>query len=163
VRKTSNSNSPLQNVNSTEMRCNSGGLSGIALNTQTYSVSAGDMLGFAIKDTFGHTGPQQVYISKAPGKAAEYDGSGDWTKIYSLTYPLNSSEGAGDGLLKGLRTARTHSTSNYLQTSQLANIYCALKALRCTPRRSMPRVTAPAFWDFRLSSREAICGTRRVC
>jgi hypothetical protein len=33
VRKTSNSNSPLQNVNSTEMRCNSGGSSGIALNT----------------------------------------------------------------------------------------------------------------------------------
>jgi hypothetical protein len=107
VRKTNNSNSPLQNVNSTEMRCNSGGSSGIALNTQTYSVSAGDMLGFAIKDTFGHPGPQQVYISKAPGKAAEYDGSGDWTKLYSLTYSLNSSEGAGDGLLKWA-TYRAH-------------------------------------------------------
>jgi hypothetical protein len=77
VRKTSNSNSPLQNVNSTELRCNSGGSSGIALNTQTYSMSAGDMLGSAIKDTFGHTGPQQVCTSKALGKAAEYDGLGD--------------------------------------------------------------------------------------
>lgn len=100
VRKTNNSNTPLQNVNSSDMRCNSGAESGIALNTSTYPVSAGDMLGFAIKDTFGHPGPQQVYISKAPGAAAEYDGSGDWTKIYSLTYTLNSSEGASDGILK---------------------------------------------------------------
>jgi len=100
VRKTNNSNSPLQNVNSTDMRCNSGASFGVALNTQTYTVAAGDMLGFAVKDTFGHPGPQQVYISKAPSTAAEYDGSGDWTKIYSLTYSLNSSEGASDGLLK---------------------------------------------------------------
>jgi hypothetical protein len=100
VRRTNNSNSPLQNVNSTDMRCNSGASSGIALNTQTYNVVAGDMLGFAIKDTFGHPGPQQVYISKAPGRAAEYDGAGDWTKIYSLTYSFNSSDGQGDGLLK---------------------------------------------------------------
>ncbi|KAH7067492.1 glycosyl hydrolase family 61-domain-containing protein [Paraphoma chrysanthemicola] len=100
VRKTNSSNSPLQNVNSTDMRCNAGASSGIIPNTQTYTVTAGDKLGFAVKDTFGHPGPQQVYISKAPDTAAEYDGSGDWTKIYSLTYSLNSSEGASDGLLK---------------------------------------------------------------
>lgn len=101
VRRTNNSNSPLQNVNSTDMRCNSGASSGIVLNTQTYTVAAGDMLGFAVKDTFGHPGPQQVYISRAPETAAAYDGSGDWTKIYSLTYSLNASEGgAGDGILK---------------------------------------------------------------
>ncbi|KAF2825768.1 hypothetical protein CC86DRAFT_293694 [Ophiobolus disseminans] len=100
VRKTNNSNSPLQNVNSTDMRCNSGASSGVTLNTQTYTVAAGDMLGFAVKDTFGHPGPQQVYISKAPHSAASYDGSGAWTKIYSLTYSLNSSEGSSDGLLK---------------------------------------------------------------
>jgi hypothetical protein len=100
VRKTNNSNYPLQNVNSTDMRCNSGASSGVALNTSTYTVASGDMLGFAIKDTFGHPGPQQVYISKAPNAAAEYDGSGDWTKIYSLTFSLNSTQGAGDGLLK---------------------------------------------------------------
>jgi hypothetical protein len=100
VRRSNASNTPLQNVNSTDMRCNSGALSGVVLNTETYTVAAGDMLGFAVKDTFGHPGPQQVYISKAPASAAKYDGSGDWTKIYSLTYSLNSSEGAGDGLLK---------------------------------------------------------------
>lgn len=98
IRQSNNSNAPLQNVNSTDMRCNSGGASGV--NTQTYTVQAGDMLGFGIKETFGHPGPQQVYISKAPGKAAEYDGSGEWTKLYTLTYSLNSSYGAVDGILK---------------------------------------------------------------
>lgn len=100
VRRTNDSNTPLQNVNSTDMRCNSGASSGTALNTSTYTVVAGDMLGFAIKDTFGHPGPQQVYISRAPITAADYDGSGEWTKIYTLTYSFNSSDGAGDGLLK---------------------------------------------------------------
>jgi hypothetical protein len=99
VRKTNYSNNPLQNVNSTSMRCNYGAESGVALNTQTYTVSAGDMLGFAIKDTFGHPGPQQVYLSKAPGAAAAYDGSGDWAKIYTLTYFLNSYD-TSDGILK---------------------------------------------------------------
>jgi hypothetical protein len=98
IRKSNNSNAPLQNVNSTDMRCNSGGESG--LNTQTYTVRAGDELGFGIAETFGHPGPQQVYLSKAPSAAAEYDGAGDWSKIYTLTYSLNSSYGASDGVLK---------------------------------------------------------------
>lgn len=100
VPRTNNSNAPLQNVNSTDMRCNSGASSGTTLSTQTYTVTAGDMLGFTVLSTFGHPGPQQVYISKAPGLAADYDGSGDWIKIYSLTYSMNASEGSSDGLLK---------------------------------------------------------------
>lgn len=100
IRKSNNSNTPLQNVNSTDMRCNSGGASGVALKTQTLIVSAGSELGFGIAATFGHPGPQQVYLSKAPGKAEEYDGDGDWAKIYTLTYSLNASYGASDGLLK---------------------------------------------------------------
>lgn len=58
VRRTNNSNTLLQNVNSTDMRCNSGASSSPALKTQTYAISAGDMLGFAIQDTFGYPGPQ---------------------------------------------------------------------------------------------------------
>ncbi|CBX96550.1 hypothetical protein IAQ61_005583 [Plenodomus lingam] len=100
IRKSNNTNAPLQNVNSTDMRCNSGASSGTLLHTQTYTVTAGNRLGFAIHDTFGHPGPQQVYLSKAPGSAAAYDGSGDWVRIYSLTYSLNASAGASDGLLK---------------------------------------------------------------
>ncbi|KAF2659672.1 lytic polysaccharide monooxygenase [Lophiostoma macrostomum CBS 122681] len=98
IRRSNNSNSPLQNVNSTSMRCNMGGASGAT--TQTYTVAAGSRLGFAVADTFGHPGPQQVYLSKAPGLASEYDGSGDWAKIYTLTYSLNASLYSGDGILK---------------------------------------------------------------
>lgn len=126
VRRTNDSNTPLQNINSTDIRCNSGASSGIALNTSTYTVAAGDTLGFAVKDTFGHPGPQQVYISKAPTTAADYDGSGDWTKIYSLTYSLNSSDGAGDGLLKwATHRARTF---NFMLPAELPSGEYLLRA-----------------------------------
>jgi len=84
------------------MRCNSGASSGLSLNTSTLTVNAGSKLGFGIADTFGHPGPQQVYLSKAPigVTAAEYDGSGDWARIYSLTYSLNATYGSTDGILK---------------------------------------------------------------
>lgn len=101
VRRTNNSNTPLQNVNSTDMRCNAGAASGIPLNTSTYTVTAGDTLGFTLKDTFGHPGPQQVYISKAPNDGGagvvEYDGSGEWARIYSLTSAANASQELYDG------------------------------------------------------------------
>jgi hypothetical protein len=99
VRHHNNSNNPLQNVNATSMRCNINGDSG--LKTSTYTMAAGSSLGFTIADTFGHPGPQQVYISRAPGDVKEYDGSGEWAKIYTLTYSLNGTEvGGGDGVLK---------------------------------------------------------------
>lgn len=98
VRHHNNSNNPLQNVTSSDIVCNINGQSGIT--TGTYTVDAGSTLGFTIADTFGHPGPQQVYLSKAPGKAKDYDGSGDWVKIYTLTYSLNGTGGAGDGILK---------------------------------------------------------------
>lgn len=91
IRRTSNSNSPVTDVSSTDMRCNVGGGSGSA--TQTYEVAAGDQIGFVINVNFGHPGPQQVYISKAPSTAAAYDGSGSWTKIYSATTSSITSEG----------------------------------------------------------------------
>jgi hypothetical protein len=76
VRHHSNGNNFLSDVTSNDMRCNINGLlSGV--NTSTYPVNAGDELGFTIKGTFGHPGPQQVYISKAPADVKDYDGSGD--------------------------------------------------------------------------------------
>ncbi|CAI6341169.1 unnamed protein product [Periconia digitata] len=98
VRHHTNGNVPLQNVNSTDMICNINGQSGAT--TETYPVVAGDTLGFTIADTFGHPGPQQVYLSKAPGDVKEYDGSGDWAKIYTLSYTLNGTGGGSDGILK---------------------------------------------------------------
>jgi hypothetical protein len=100
IRKSNNSNTPLQNVNSTDMRCNSGAASGVLLKTQTLTIAAGSEVGFGIASTFGHPGPQQVYLSKAPGTAEEYEGDGDWTKIYTLTYSLNASYGDSNGILK---------------------------------------------------------------
>ncbi|KAF2646075.1 hypothetical protein P280DRAFT_524742 [Massarina eburnea CBS 473.64] len=98
VRHHNNTNIPLQNVNATSMRCNINGDSGA--NTSVYTVSAGSTLGFAVADTFGHPGPQQVYISRAPGDDVKsYDGSGEWAKIYTLTYTLNGT-GGGEGVLK---------------------------------------------------------------
>ncbi|KAF2245769.1 lytic polysaccharide monooxygenase [Trematosphaeria pertusa] len=91
IRRTSNSNSPVTDVSSTDMRCNVGGASGNG--TETYEVAAGDQIGFVINAEFGHPGPQQVYISKAPGAATDYDGSGDWTKIYSATTSNITSQG----------------------------------------------------------------------
>ncbi|KAF2639611.1 hypothetical protein P280DRAFT_490820 [Massarina eburnea CBS 473.64] len=91
IRQTTNSNSPVSDVTSTDMRCNVGGDNGNA--TETYEVAAGDSIGFVINSEFGHPGPQQVYISKATDTAAEYDGSGDWAKIYAATTSNITSDG----------------------------------------------------------------------
>lgn len=98
VRQHSNGNNFLSDVTSNDMRCNINGSSGV--NTSTYPVNAGDTLGFTIKDTFGHPGPQQVYISQAPGDVKDYDGAGDWAKIYTLSDCQTEGCGAGDGVVK---------------------------------------------------------------
>ncbi|KAH6659631.1 glycoside hydrolase [Truncatella angustata] len=108
VRRTNNSNAPLQIVNSTDMRCNAGASLGTSLNTSTLTINAGDELGFVIESTFGHPGIQQVYLSRAPDgvNAADYDGSGDWARIYAVTTLANSTLG-DEGLVWAMR--RTHS------------------------------------------------------
>ncbi|KAI1499901.1 hypothetical protein F5X99DRAFT_410538 [Biscogniauxia marginata] len=58
VRYVPNAGDPLQDVNSTGMRCNANGGSGT--DTQTCAVRAGDELGFGLKETFGHPGIQQA-------------------------------------------------------------------------------------------------------
>lgn len=62
-------------------------------NTAIYSVSAGDNVGFTVDASISHPGPLSVWMSKAPDgtTAAEYDGSGDWFKVYELTtYEITS-------------------------------------------------------------------------
>ncbi|KAF3021951.1 hypothetical protein E8E14_009482 [Neopestalotiopsis sp. 37M] len=116
VRRTNNSNAPLQMVNSTDMRCNAGAALGAPLHTETLTVRAGDELGFGIESTFGHPGIQQVYLSRAPdddgtgtaATAADYDGSGDWVKIYAATTLANASFDAnGEGLSWAMRRAHS--------------------------------------------------------
>ncbi|KAI1737574.1 glycosyl hydrolase family 61-domain-containing protein [Xylaria scruposa] len=104
IRPSQNGNNFLSDVNSTDMRCNIGGGSGITNNTETATVKAGDELGFGIGSTFGHPGIQQVYLSRAPdlppnstssSATAVYDGSGGWARIYSLTTTPTWPNGTG--------------------------------------------------------------------
>ncbi|KAI1653895.1 glycoside hydrolase [Daldinia decipiens] len=88
IRQHNNSNAPLTNVNSINFRCNVD-----AKPAETHTVRAGDKVGFRINKHFGHPGIQQVYLSRAPEgiTAADYDGSGGWARVYSLTSsPTNS-------------------------------------------------------------------------
>jgi hypothetical protein len=83
VRKNSNMNSPVTDVTSKDLICNVGGLS-TGGQTSTYTVAPGDKVGFGLDTAITHAGPIQVYMSKAPGAASEYDGSGDWFKVYEM-------------------------------------------------------------------------------
>ncbi|KAI2638734.1 glycosyl hydrolase family 61-domain-containing protein [Hypomontagnella submonticulosa] len=110
IRPHNNSNAPLTNVNSTDFRCNVG-----ATPSETYAVRAGDELGFGINEHFGHPGIQQVYLSKAPegSAAADYDGSGGWARIYSLTSaPANATNSSSSGVSSDDEEVLTWATHN---------------------------------------------------
>ncbi|KAK9851208.1 hypothetical protein MYU51_010895 [Penicillium brevicompactum] len=84
---------------SDDLRCNTGSMD-YASKTGVYKVKAGETIGFGtdFNALIGHPGPLQVYMSKAPGDVREYDGSGDWFKIYELGPKSFSS---GDGITWG--------------------------------------------------------------
>jgi hypothetical protein len=48
-------------------------------------------VGFALDQAIYHTGPIQVYMSKASGDVKSYDGSGDWFKISSVPADITAS------------------------------------------------------------------------
>ncbi|QRV72243.1 glycoside hydrolase family 61 protein [Ceratobasidium sp. AG-Ba] len=76
-------NSPVTDVTSNDIRCNVGGTTGSG--TATATVAAGSTVGFVLDNTVYHQGPLAVYLGKAPGTAAAWDGSGaNWFKIYEL-------------------------------------------------------------------------------
>ncbi|KAK4224896.1 glycosyl hydrolase family 61-domain-containing protein [Podospora fimiseda] len=79
IRQNTNYNSPVTDLSSNDLRCNEGGASG--RNTETIEVRAGDSFTFTLDTPVYHQGPVSVYLSKAPGSAADYDGSGPWFKI----------------------------------------------------------------------------------
>lgn len=88
VRRTTNSNSPVEDVTSADIVCNVGGNDAdIRASTATYEVAPGDEVGFDINSELGHPGPLYVYMSKAPDNmtASDYEGDGDWFKVYALT------------------------------------------------------------------------------
>ncbi|KIY63413.1 lytic polysaccharide monooxygenase [Cylindrobasidium torrendii FP15055 ss-10] len=82
VRQNTNNNSPVENLQSTDMRCNVGADSGSG--TSTMEVAAGSTVGFKADQAVFHPGPYALYMGKAPEgtTAAEWDGSGSaWFKI----------------------------------------------------------------------------------
>ncbi|KAL2153428.1 hypothetical protein VTH82DRAFT_4583 [Thermothelomyces myriococcoides] len=83
VRRNSNpdwlQNGPVTDLSSTDLRCNVGGQ--VSNGTETVTVNAGDEFTFILDTPVYHAGPTSIYMSKAPGAAADYDGSGPWFKI----------------------------------------------------------------------------------
>jgi len=83
IRKNTNpawlQNGPVTDLNSKDLRCNVGGL--VSNGTETLTVKAGDEFTFYLDTAVYHIGPTSLYMSKAPGAVADYDGSGSWFKI----------------------------------------------------------------------------------
>ncbi|KAI1088395.1 lytic polysaccharide monooxygenase [Rostrohypoxylon terebratum] len=84
VRKNSNSYMPsfMEIIDSNDLRCNKGATSA---GTKTYmDVKAGDKIGLKLfnNEFIEHPGPGFFYMSKAPGNVSDYDGSGDWFKVW---------------------------------------------------------------------------------
>ncbi|KAG6915240.1 hypothetical protein DXG01_012572 [Tephrocybe rancida] len=71
-------NSPVTDITSSDARCNVSP----SPATATVSVAAGSTVGFRLDNTLYHQGPAAIYLGKAPGTAASWDGSGaNWFKI----------------------------------------------------------------------------------
>jgi len=85
VRRTDNqwSRAPVENVNDPNFRCYNGA-GGKAPNT--YPVQAGQKITFNADSDLYHIGVVNVYMAKAPGKAIDFDGSGNvWFKVFEIT------------------------------------------------------------------------------
>lgn len=83
VRKPIN-NSPVTSVTSNDVRCNVS--PGAA--TETVSVASGSTIGFKLDNTLYHQGPAAIYLGKAPGSVASWDGSGaNWFKVSLIMMP----------------------------------------------------------------------------
>ncbi|KAL2109488.1 hypothetical protein VUR80DRAFT_2368 [Thermomyces stellatus] len=84
IRRNSNpdwlQNGPVEDLSSNDLRCNVGGE--VSNGTETIEMSAGDEFTFTLDTAVYHQGPVSLYMSKAPGAVADYDGSGPWFKIH---------------------------------------------------------------------------------
>ncbi|KIM29854.1 glycoside hydrolase family 61 protein [Serendipita vermifera MAFF 305830] len=92
VRNHTNAEYPIksENMTTTDMRCNVGA---VGTNTSTAPVKAGSTVGFTVNPLIFHSGVVDVYMARAPGKAADFDGSGDvWFKIYEIPPVLDGGE-----------------------------------------------------------------------
>ncbi|KXH68370.1 cellulose-growth-specific protein [Colletotrichum salicis] len=95
VRDNSANYMPFKNgYDSTDLRCRTGSMEHTAA-TGVYKVKAGDEVGFGLNfgGSIQNPGTMQAYLSKAPGDVREYEGDGDWFKIFEPGPKSFSSEG----------------------------------------------------------------------
>jgi len=86
-------NGPVTDLSSTDLRCNVGGQ--VSNGTETITLAAGSEFTFTLDTAVYHAGPISLYMSKAPNKVEDYDGSGPWFKIHDWgpsgnSWPLRS-------------------------------------------------------------------------
>ncbi|KAI6088328.1 glycoside hydrolase family 61 protein [Hypoxylon rubiginosum] len=93
VRQNTNYNSPVTDLTSNDLRCNVGA---DGASTETTEVTAGSDFTFTLDTPVYHQGPISIYMSKAPGAASEYDGSGEWFKIKDFAPDFSSGQAVWD-------------------------------------------------------------------
>ncbi|RPA73948.1 hypothetical protein BJ508DRAFT_44451 [Ascobolus immersus RN42] len=78
------SNSPVTNVQSNDIRCNTGGALSQGPSTSVIDVPAGATIGFKSDQAVTHPGPFMAYLAKAPnGDVKTFEGDGNvWFKIW---------------------------------------------------------------------------------
>lgn len=85
IRENSNFINPLKPfLNPTnDLRCNEGSFAN-AGRTGVAQVSPGSRLDFKLwnRGTIIHPGPSTIHMSRAPGDVKQYQGDGDWFKVY---------------------------------------------------------------------------------
>ncbi|KAI0474932.1 glycoside hydrolase [Xylariaceae sp. FL0804] len=82
IRQNTNMDSPVTDLNSTDLRCNVGAQASAA-TTATVAMTAGEAFTFTLNQAVYHQGPISLYMSEAPGNVSDYDGSGDWFNIHN--------------------------------------------------------------------------------
>lgn len=94
IRENSNFINPLKPfLNPTnDLRCNEGSFAN-AGRTDVAVVAPGTRLGFKLWNhgTIIHPGPSTIHMSRAPGDVKQYQGDGDWFKVYEdiICGPMN--------------------------------------------------------------------------
>ncbi|KAI3391660.1 hypothetical protein diail_6998 [Diaporthe ilicicola] len=98
IRENTSNNSPVTDLASDDLRCNTGAQ---GAGTNTTAVAAGSSFTWTLDQAVYHQGPVTVYMSKAPATASAYDpADGDWFKIAeegptfsggSATWPMRDS------------------------------------------------------------------------
>ncbi|CAG7847022.1 SubName: Full=Related to family 61 glucanase {ECO:0000313/EMBL:CCA68244.1} [Serendipita indica DSM 11827] len=121
VRQPAN-NSPVTDVTSTQVRCNSN-----AQASDVLTVAAGSSLTFGLDNTFYHLGPAAVYMAKAPSSVTSWDGSGTvWFKVAEWGATFNPFS-FKDYNLSGLQftVPRSISAGQYLVRAEQIGLHVA--------------------------------------